>query len=202
LWIHSSKHSLIQYAFVAIWEKPLKGVPLVGREAALKMLDDPFKTVTGLSSDGFIVRREGETPATRAAIVIGAQRIQAASARAERGAPKYIRSDNGPEFIAKAVVTWLRAVGVGTLFIEPGSPWENAYGESFNGRLEDELLGSELFSTLAEARDLAEMWRREYNTARPHSSLGYQTPAEFAAQEPSTRATLVASGPKNGVKSG
>jgi transposase InsO family protein len=100
---------------------------------------------------------------------------------AERGAPKHIRSDNGPEFIAKAIVKWLGELEVGTLFIAPGSPWENAYGESFNGRLEDELLGSEIFATLAEARWLAETWRREYNTARPHSSLGYKTPAEFAA---------------------
>jgi putative transposase len=99
----------------------------------------------------------------------------------ERGAPKHIRSDNGPEFIAKAVVTWLGEIGVGTLFIEPGSPWENAYGESFNGRLEDELLGSEMFATVAEAQWLADEWRREYNTARPHSSLDYKTPAEFAA---------------------
>ena len=100
---------------------------------------------------------------------------------AERGAPKHIRSDNGPEFIAKAIVQWLKEIRVETLFIAPGSPWENAYGESFNGRLEDELLGSEIFATLAEAQWLAETWRREYNTARPHSSLGYKTPAEFAA---------------------
>lgn len=100
---------------------------------------------------------------------------------AERGAPEHIRSDNGPEFIAKAIVDWLGEIRVGTLFIAPGSPWENAYGESFNGRLEDELLGSEIFATLAEARWLAEAWRREYNTARPHSSLGYKTPMEFAA---------------------
>ena len=101
---------------------------------------------------------------------------------AERGAPKHLRSDNGPEFIARAVVAWLEEIHVGTLFIEPGSPWENAYGESFNGRLEDELLGSEIFTTLSEARWLAETWRGEYNTARPHSSLGYLTPVEFAAR--------------------
>jgi transposase InsO family protein len=82
----------------------------------------------------------------------------------------------------KRVVAWLEELQVGTLFIEPGSPWENAYGESFNGRLEDELLGSEIFATVAEAKWLAENWRREYNAARPHSSLGYLTPAEFAAR--------------------
>lgn len=110
---------------------------------------------------------------------------------AERGAPEHLRSDNGPEFIAKAIVRWLGQVGVGTLFIAPGSPWENAYGESFNGRFEDELLGSELFATVAEAQWLAENWRREYNTTRPHSSLGYKTPEEFAAScVASTSATL------------
>ena len=99
----------------------------------------------------------------------------------ERGEPKHIRSDNGPEFIARAIVTWIRERGIGALFIAPGSPWENAYGESFNGRLRDELLGTEIFTTLAEARGLVEVWRREYNTVRPHSSLGYKTPSEFAA---------------------
>lgn len=97
------------------------------------------------------------------------------------GEPEYLRSDNGPEFIATAVKQWLAESGVQTLYIEPGSPWENAYLESFNGKLEDELLGRELFSSLAEARVLVEQWRVEYNLERPHSSLGYRTPAEFAA---------------------
>ena len=98
-----------------------------------------------------------------------------------RGAPTYLRSDNGPEFIAEAVKAWLRASGVSTLYIEPGSPWENAYSESFNGRLRDELLNREEFATLKEAKVLLEDWRLEYNHRRPHSSLGYQTPAAFAA---------------------
>lgn len=97
------------------------------------------------------------------------------------GEPEYIRSDNGPEFIANAVKAWLRQAGVQTLYIEPGSPWENAYVESFNGKLEDEFLGRELFTTLTEAKVLVEQYRLEYNHERPHSSLGYQTPAEFAA---------------------
>jgi transposase InsO family protein len=95
----------------------------------------------------------------------------------QRGTPEHIRSDNGAEFTAKAVREWLDHVGVKTLFIEPGSPWENGYCESFNGRLRDELLNAELFYTLKEAKILIENWRHEYNTIRPHSSLGYRPPA-------------------------
>jgi putative transposase len=94
-----------------------------------------------------------------------------------RGIPEHIRSDNGSEFTAKAVRRWLSRVGVKTLFIEPGSPWENGYIESFNGKLRDELLNREIFMTLEEAKALIEQWRREYNQIRPHSSLGYQPPA-------------------------
>jgi putative transposase len=93
-----------------------------------------------------------------------------------RGIPEHIRSDNGPEFTAKAVRKWLNQVGVKTLFIEPGSPWENGYIESFNGKLRDELLNREIFTTLEEARTLIEQWRREYNQVRPHSSLRYRPP--------------------------
>ena len=95
----------------------------------------------------------------------------------EHGTPDHIRSDNGPEFTAKAVREWLERVGVKTAYIEPGSPWENGYNESFNGKLRDELLNSEIFTTLNEAKYLIEMWRREYNTFRPHSSLGQKPPA-------------------------
>ena len=94
-----------------------------------------------------------------------------------RGIPSYIRSDNGPEFTAVAVREWLERVGVQTLFIEPGSPWENGYNESFNGKLRDELLNGEIFTSLFEARVLVEAWRREYNEVRPHSSLGHRPPA-------------------------
>jgi transposase InsO family protein len=93
-----------------------------------------------------------------------------------KGSPKYIRSDNGPEFVAKRLRRWLKKLDVGTLFIEPGSPWENGYVESFNGKLRDELLNGEIFSTLKEAQVLIEMWRKEYNSIRPHSSLGYRPP--------------------------
>lgn len=93
------------------------------------------------------------------------------------GVPDYIRSDNGPEFTSKAVRKWLETIGVKTLFIEPGSPWENGYIESFNGKLRDELLNREIFETLLEARTLIGWWKREYNEIRPHSSLGYRPPA-------------------------
>jgi len=98
----------------------------------------------------------------------------------ERGIPEHIRSDNGPEFTAKAVREWLCRIGVKTLFIEPGSPWENGYIESFNGKLRDELLNGEIFTTLFEAQVLIENWRREYNQVRPHSSLEYKPPAPEA----------------------
>jgi len=97
-----------------------------------------------------------------------------------RGIPEYIRSDNGPEFTAKAVRKWLSRLGVKTLFIERGSPWENGYIESFNGKMRDELLDREIFTTLKEARVLIESWRKEYNQVRPHSSLGYRPPAPEA----------------------
>lgn len=97
-----------------------------------------------------------------------------------RGEPDYIRSDNGPEFIAEKVKTFLAKSGVETLYIEPGSPWENGYAESFNSRLRDELLNGEIFLHIDELRYVAERWRMDYNHYRPHSSLGYMTPAEYA----------------------
>ena len=97
-----------------------------------------------------------------------------------RAIPEHIRSDNGPEFTAQAIRRWLNRLGVKTLFIEPGSPWENGYIESFNGKLRDELLNRETFYTLIEAKVLIEQWRREYNQVRPHSSLGYRSPAPEA----------------------
>lgn len=106
-----------------------------------------------------------------------------------RGTPVYLRSDNGPEFTATAVRRWLMRLDVQSLFIEPGSPWENGYVESFNGKLRDELLDREIFYTLAEAQVLIERWRVHYNQARPHSSLGYRPPAP-AAVEPQKTLTL------------
>ena len=101
---------------------------------------------------------------------------------AVRGAPRFIRSDNGPEFIARAVGDWLAESGVRTLYIAPGSPWENGYCESFNSRLRDELLDRELFMDLREMKVVVEDFRLDYNHRRPHSSLGYMTPASFAAK--------------------
>lgn len=113
---------------------------------------------------------------TAGAVIATLERIVA-----KRGAPESIRSDNGPEFIAAAVRQWMATQQTRPLFIAPGSPWENAYSETFNGKLQDELLQGELFTSLIEARWLIERWRRAYNEERPHSSLGYQTPARFAA---------------------
>jgi putative transposase len=96
------------------------------------------------------------------------------------GVPEYIRSDNGSEFTAKITREWIGGVGVKTAFIEPGSPWENGYNESFNGKLRDELLNGEIFYSLKEAQVLIEQWRRHYNEVRPHSSLGYKPPAPQA----------------------
>jgi len=94
-----------------------------------------------------------------------------------RSVPEHIRSDNGPEFTAKAIRRWLNRLEVNTLFIERGSPWENGYIESFNGKLRDELLNREVFTTLTEAKVLIEEWHKEYNQVRPHSALGYRPPA-------------------------
>jgi putative transposase len=120
---------------------------------------------------------------------------------ATRGVPEHLRSDNGPEFTATTVREWLTKVGVKTLFIEPGSPWENGYVESFNGKLRDELLDREIFYSLTEAKVLIEMWRKHYNTVRPHSSLGYRPPAPetIAAGPPS--AALRAGQQQNPVES-
>ncbi len=104
-----------------------------------------------------------------------------------RGIPRHIRSDNGPEFIARALRDWIAAVGAKTAYIMPGSPWENGYCESFNSKLREELLNGEIFYTLKEARIVIERWRRHYNTIRPHSSLGYRPPAPEALQWPASQ---------------
>ena len=101
---------------------------------------------------------------------------------AMRGVPRCIRSDNGPEFVANKLQRWLRKLRIEALYIEPGSPWENGYAESFHSRLRDEFLAIEEFESLSAARRLTGLWRDDYNHHRPHSSLGYQTPAEFAAR--------------------
>jgi len=107
-----------------------------------------------------------------------------------RGIPGYIRSDNGPEFVAEAVRKWIKAVGSKTAYIEPGSPWENGYCESFNGRFRDELLNGEVFYSLKEAQIIIEQWRVHYNTKRPHSALGYRPPAPEAIITMDERPTM------------
>jgi len=97
-----------------------------------------------------------------------------------KGVPQHLRSDNGPEFVARGLRKWLAAMGAKTLYIEPGSPWENGYCESFNSKLRDEFLNGEIFYSMKELRVLAERWRIHYNTVRPHSSLGYRAPAPKA----------------------
>lgn len=107
-----------------------------------------------------------------------------------KGLPEHIRSDNGPEFTANAVREWLQMLGVQTLFIEPGSPWENGYIESFNGKLRDELLNREIFTTLFEAKVLIKQWQHEYNCIRPHSALGYRPPAPVTVVQGLTAQSL------------
>jgi putative transposase len=115
----------------------------------------------------------------RRSLTAGAVIAVLAALIGRRGAPRHIRSDNGPEFIAKAIRGWLAKEAVEVLYIAPGAPWENGYAESFHSRLRDELLNAEEFASLLEARVLAQEWRDEYNHERPHSSLGYLTPAAF-----------------------
>jgi transposase InsO family protein len=108
-----------------------------------------------------------------------------------RGIPVHLRSDNGSEFANQKIRTWLRELGAKTLFIEPGSPWENGYIESFNGKLRDELLNGEIFYSLKEAQIIIEHWRKEYNTVRPHSALHYRPPAPEAVLMPELASPLM-----------
>jgi putative transposase len=104
-----------------------------------------------------------------------------------RGAPSYIRSDNGPEFVSRAILRWLRDEQIETALIDPGKPWQNGSNESFNGKLRDECLGLHWFRNRVEAKVLIEDWRREYNEVRPHSSLGKLTPTEFARSQSTSK---------------
>ena len=115
---------------------------------------------------------------------------------AMRGVPKCIRSDNGPEFVARAIQRWLRQVEVETLYIEPGSPWENGFAESFHSRLRDEFLALEVFESLVAARKLTAAWREDYNNYRPHGSLGYVAPVEFAARCTASAPKLLSATPQ------
>jgi putative transposase len=122
--------------------------------------------------------------------------VQSLAELFEQRVPQHLRSDNGSEFVADAVQQWLQDAGTGTLYIEPGSPWQNGFVESFHGRLRDELLNREAFGSLAEAKLVVEDWRRAYNEQRPHSSLGYQSPAAFAAAHAATSSATLRSLPR------
>ena len=145
-----------------------------------------YDFVSGLTSDGRTLRMltmideyTRESLAIRVARRLNSYDVidTLAEAMVAKGVPEYVRSDNGPEFIAKRVRKWLAGLGAKPLYIEPGSPWENGYCESFNSKLRDEFLNGEIFYSLKEAQVLTERWRVHYNTRRPHSSLGYRPPA-------------------------
>jgi transposase InsO family protein len=148
-----------------------------------------YDFVSALTHDGRTLRLlvlidefTRECLAIRVARRLGSQEVieTLAEVMVRRGIPEYLRSDNGPEFIAHELRRWLASLGTGTLYIEPGSPWENGYCESFNGKLRDECLNGELFYSLKEAQIVIEQWRVEYNTRRPHSALGYRPPVPAA----------------------
>jgi putative transposase len=148
-----------------------------------------YDFVSGLTSDGRTLRMLtmiDEYTRESLAIRVG-RRLNSydvidtlAEAMVEHGVPQHVRSDNGPEFVARRVRKWLTGLGTRPLYIEPGSPWENGYCESFNSKLRDEFLNGEIFYSLKEAQVLTERWRAHYNTGRPHSSLGYRPPAPAA----------------------
>ncbi len=115
---------------------------------------------------------------------------------AMRGVPQHIRSDNGPEFIAKGIQRWTKQLGIETLYIEPGSPWENGYAESFHSKMRDEFLALEVFENVAAARKLTTAWKEDYNHHRPHSSLGYVTPVVFAARCTASAPKLLSATPQ------
>jgi putative transposase len=171
-------------------KKPLRGAVQVGgfcpiRPNVLWALDFQFDQTADaktLKLLNVIDEHTRECPAIVVDRSIDADKVVATLDRvaAERGAPAYLRFDHGPEFIAAAVADWCRFNTTMTVFIEPGSPWQNAWIESFNGRLRDELLNGELFDNLLEARVVIEDWRVDYNINRPHSSLGNLTPTEYA----------------------
>jgi putative transposase len=172
-------------------KKPLRGIGVrVGPMSliapnALWALDFQFDTtedIRTLKLLNIVDEFTRECPAIVVERSIDADRVVATLDRlvVERGAPAFVRFDNGPEFIAHAVADWCRFNGVGSLFIDPGSPWQNAWIESFNGRLRDELLNGWRFDSLLEAKVLIEDWRIDYNKNRPHSAHGDLTPSEFA----------------------
>ena len=149
-------------------EEVRRALPEVGERRACRVLGQPREVHCCTARV-----RDDEAPLT-------GRIVELALVYGRYGVPDHVRSDNGSEFTAKAVRAWLGKVGVKTLYIEPGSPWENGYVESLNGKLRDELLNGEIFYTVAEARVLIERWREHYNQVRPHSALGYRPPAPEA----------------------
>ena len=147
----------------------------------------PFRILNGIDED------TRECLATRVARKLTEEEVQEGLTGlfCQRGVPGPLRSDNGPEFTANQLRVWLNELGTTTLLIEPGSPWENGYVESFNGKMRDELLNCEIFDTLQEAKVLIESWRKEYNQVRPHSALGYRPPAPESSQMPQLAAPLL-----------
>ena len=163
-----------------------------GRTLRCLTISDEF------TREGLAIRTRRRFPAARAIDVLE-------GLVAEHGAPLFLRSDNGPEFIAAKLKSWLAAHGIQTRYIEPGAPWQNGYGESFNGKFRDECLNMEVYYTEAEAQAVHEVYRRHFNTERPHSSLKYNTPAEFKAQwlEANGKLSLTLYGPNmKGKKNG
>ena len=150
------------------WRVNHKRVERIWRQEGLKVPQKQPKRARLWFADGSCIRRR-----------LTSREVQEVLSELflHRGCPTHIRSDNGPEFIARTLQAWYGMLTIAPLFIEPGSPWENGYVESFNGKLRDELLNGELFYTLQEAQVLVERWRRQYNTRRPHSALGYRPPA-------------------------
>jgi putative transposase len=140
-----------------------------GRKLKMLTVSDEF------TREGLAIETETRLPAGKVIAVL--ERLFKT-----HGAPKYLRSDNGPEFIAKALKEWLAQQKTETFYIEPGCPWQNGFVESFNGKFRDECLNAEIFNNLIQAKVVIESWRQHFNGERPHSSLGYQTPLEFKAQ--------------------
>ena len=182
----------------------IHGSLLDGCKAAPGLIELRTNTrVSGFREEGdaVVVEVAGGPPLQGTALVAADAIDVLAQVMLIRGVPAHLRSDNGPEFIAEVLRAYLERAGVGTLYIEPGAPWQNGYAESFGGKFRDELLDAELFGGLEDARGLSDWWKNEYNHRRPHSSLGYQTPAAFAAslrQAPLGAAPLPAPCPRSG----
>ena len=159
--VRKAEHPNHVWTWDFIHDRTLEGRPV----KLLSLVDECTRECLALEVSGSITARDAIAVLRRQFLV--------------RGSPGCIRSDNGPEFIAKASQGWLGSASVETLYVAPGSPWENGYAEAFHSRLRDEFLNMEVFASVKEAQALANLWRSDYNHERPHSSLGYLTPIEF-----------------------